>query len=189
MKKSLGAQTILFPTPVLIIGTYDKSNQANVAAVAWGGICCSRPPCVAVSLRAATYSHQNIKERMAFTVNIPSEKYLKQADYFGIASGKKEDKFRTSGLTPVKSDCVDAPYVKEFPLILECTVKDIVEIGLHTLFVGEVKDVKADESVLNKDGVPDVKKIEPFMYDPANQLYYGTGKCLGEAFSVGEELK
>lgn len=34
--------------------------------------------------------------------------------------GAKEDKFSTSGLTPVKSDIVDAPYIKEFPFVLEC---------------------------------------------------------------------
>ena len=133
MKKSLGAQTIVYPTPVFIVGSYDKNNKPNAMAVAWGGICCSSPPCVAVSLRAATYSHGNIMAKKAFTVNIPSEKYVKECDYFGIASGRNKNKFGATGLTAVKSDIVDAPYIKEFPLVLECRAardhKQALELG------------------------------------------------------------
>lgn len=80
MKKSLGAKTIAHPAPVWVIGTYDSEEKPNVSDVAWGGICCSKPPCVAISLRKATYSHGNIVARKSFTVNVPSEKYLKEAD-------------------------------------------------------------------------------------------------------------
>ena len=90
MKKSLGAKTILYPTPVLGVGTYDLHGKPNVMTAAWGGICCSTPPCVAVSLRKATYSYQNIVHRKAFTISLPSEQYVKDADYFGIASGRTE---------------------------------------------------------------------------------------------------
>ena len=72
MKRSLGAQSILYPTPVLVIGTYDAEGRPNMMTAAWGGVCCSRPPCIAVSLRAATYSHGSIAARGAFTVNVPS---------------------------------------------------------------------------------------------------------------------
>jgi len=187
MKRSIGAKTILFPTPVLIVGTYDAAGKANAAAVAWGGICCSDPVCVAVSLRKATYTHGNIVARKAFTVSIPSEKYVKEADYFGIASGRNEDKFSAAGLTPVKSGLVDAPYVKEFPVILECELFKTIEIGLHTQFIGQVKDVKADESVLTKEGLPDTKKILPITFDPAQRAYYGTGARLADAFSIGKK--
>ena len=116
MKKSLGAKALVFVTPTWIIGTYDKNGKANAAAVAWGGVCCSRPPCVGISLRKATYSYWNIMDKKAFTVNVPSEKYVKEVDYFGIASGKNEDKFARTKLTPVKSELVDAPYIIKFSL-------------------------------------------------------------------------
>ena len=120
MKKSLGAKTILYPTPVLIVGTYDAAGKPNAMTAAWGGICCSSPPCVAVSLRKATYTYGNIAQQGGFTINIPSEKHVLEADYFGLMSGKKTDKFAESGLTPVRSDLVNAPYIAEFPFVLEC---------------------------------------------------------------------
>ncbi|MGE5308903.1 MAG: flavin reductase family protein [Deltaproteobacteria bacterium] len=186
MKKSLGAHTLIFPTPVLVVGTYGKDGKPNVMTAAWGGICCSEPPCVYVSLREATYTFGNIMERKAFTIGIPSETYMKEADYFGMASGRNEDKFAKTGLTPVKSDIVDAPYVGEFPFIVECALFKTVKLGLHTQFIGEVKDIKAEESVLTPSG-PDVSKIEPLAFDPASRYYFSIGKPAGKAFSIGKK--
>jgi flavin reductase (DIM6/NTAB) family NADH-FMN oxidoreductase RutF len=188
MKRSIGARTIIFPTPVLIVGTYDSSGKPNLMAVAWGGICCSRPPCVSISLRKATYTYGSIVERKAFTINILSETHVKEADYYGIATGRDSDKFAVTGITPVKSEIVDAPYGKEFPMVLECKLLHTVEIGLHTQFIGEIMDIKVDEEVLGGNGLPDIEKVKSFLFDPANRDYYGFGKHLGKAFSIGKEL-
>jgi flavin reductase (DIM6/NTAB) family NADH-FMN oxidoreductase RutF len=188
MKKSLGARTLAFPTPVWVVGTYDAEGKPNVMTAAWAGIVCSQPPCVGVSLRKATYTYGNLMLKKAFTISIPPEAYVKEADYFGIASGKAGNKFTASGLTPVKSDLVDAPYVQEFPLVLECKVIHTLEIGLHTQFVGEILDVKAEENVLGEKGFPDIEKVKPIIFGPEIRTYHGLGKYLGKAFSIGKEL-
>jgi len=189
MKKSLGAKTILYPTPIMLVGTYDASGRPNIMTAAWGGICCSSPPCVAVSLRKATYTYGNIAQQGGFTINIPSDQYAVQADYCGMVSGKKADKFAETGLTPVRSALVNAPYIEELPLVLECKLVHQIELGLHTLFVGEILDVKASEDVLDDKGVPDVEKLRPFFYAPEANAYYGTGKRLGDAFSIGQAVR
>jgi flavin reductase (DIM6/NTAB) family NADH-FMN oxidoreductase RutF len=186
MKKSLGAKTLVFPTPVFVVGTYDKAGKPNAMTAAWGGICCSQPPCVAVSLRKATYTHGNIVARRAFTISIPSEGHVKQADYFGLVSGRDVDKFAAAKLTPVKSDLVDAPYVKEFSLVLECRLAHTIELGLHTQFVGEILGVKAEEAILGKGALVDIKRLEPLVFAPDTQAYYGVGRFVGKAFSVGK---
>lgn len=186
MKQSLGAKTLLFPTPVLLVGTYDHEGKPNLMNAAWGGICCSQPPCIAVSLRKATYSYASIVERKAFTVGIPSEAQMGAADYVGIASGRDGDKFAATGLTPVRSELVDAPYAAELPFVLECRLLHTLEIGLHTQFVGEIVDAKADASVLAADGLPDILKIRPMIFDTAHRGYHGVGPLLGQAFSVGK---
>jgi flavin reductase (DIM6/NTAB) family NADH-FMN oxidoreductase RutF len=127
--------------------------------------------------------------RKAFTISIPSEKYIKEADYLGMISGATEDKLSAMKLTAVKSDLVDAPYIKEFPLVLECSVIQTVKIGLHTQFIGEIKDIKADEDVLKDTKIPDIEKIKPFSFNPATRTYYGIGKFLGDAFSIGKRNK
>jgi flavin reductase (DIM6/NTAB) family NADH-FMN oxidoreductase RutF len=132
MKKSLGAKTILYPTPVLLVGSYDHEGRANVMTAAWGGICCSEPPCVYVSLREATYTYGNLEARQAFTISVPSTDLVVEADYCGIASGRDEDKVARAGLTPVRSALVDAPYIAECPLVLECRLVQTITLGLHT---------------------------------------------------------
>jgi len=188
MKKSLGAKTIVYPTPVFIIGTYDKAGRPNAMTAAWAGICCSKPPCVAISLQRPRYSYGNIVERGAFTVNIPTESQVEVADYFGIVSGKDVDKFAVTGLTPVRSELVDAPYIAEFPFSLECKVIHTIEIGVHIQFIGEIVDIKADESMLGSDGRLDIEKVRPILFAPGDSAYYGIGKYCGQAFSVGKRV-
>ncbi|MBT0664450.1 flavin reductase family protein [Geobacter pelophilus] len=187
MKKSLGAKTLLFPTPVLMVGTYDQAGKPNLMNAAWGGICCSDPPCVTVSLRKARYSYDSIVARKAFTVGIACEGKMKEADYVGIVSGRDVDKFAVAGLTPIKSELVDAPYAHEFPMVLECRLLHTLELGIHTQFIGEIIDVKVDQSALGEDGLPDILKIKPLVYDTAHKGYHAVGPLLGKAFSVGKE--
>jgi flavin reductase (DIM6/NTAB) family NADH-FMN oxidoreductase RutF len=189
MKQSLGARTLLYTNPVVVIGTYDERGRPNAMTAAWAGICCSSPPCVAVSLQKPRYTYGNIRNGKAFTVSIPSEDHVKEADFFGMVSGKDTDKFAASGLTPVKGTEVNAPYVDEFPVVLECRLLHAHDIGLHTQFVGEILDVKVDEAALGPDGRPEMGKVRPFVYDSARQEYYGIGRFLGKAFSAGRDLK
>ncbi|WP_407310073.1 flavin reductase family protein [Desulfosporosinus sp. SB140] len=189
MKKSLGAKTLVYPTPVLVIGTYDNEGNPNVMTAAWGGICCSSPPCVAISLRKATYTYGNLMSKKAFTINIPSENYIREADYFGMVSGKKEDKFAKTGLTPVKSDTVDAPYIKEFPVNLECKIIHIIEIGLHTQFIGEVMDAKIDDTILETGDQPIIEQIKPLIFAPESRNYYAIGKQIAQGFSIGKDIE
>jgi len=189
MKKSLGAKTLLFPTPVLMVGTYDQAGKPNLMSAAWGGICCSQPPCVAVSLRKATYSYACIIERKAFTVGIANREKMAEADYVGIVSGRDVDKFAAAGLTHVRSDLVDAPYAAEFPVVLECRLLHVLEIGLHTQFIGEIVDVKGDEDVFGDDGLLDIIKINPLIYDTSHRRYHGVGPLLAKAFSVGKGVQ
>ena len=188
MKESLGNKT-LTPSPVWIVGSYDKEGKANGMAVAWAGICCSDPPAVMVALRKATYTYGNVLERKAFTVSIPSEGQIKEADYFGMISGKKTDKFADTGLTAKKSDLVDAPYIEEFPLVVECRLIHHFEIGLHTMFVGQIIDVKAEDSILGKTDLINMAAFKPAWYFPADCKYYGTGGELGKGFDAGKAFK
>jgi flavin reductase (DIM6/NTAB) family NADH-FMN oxidoreductase RutF len=98
------------------------------------------------------------------------------------------DKFEATGLTPVRSDLVDAPCVAEFPMVLECRVIHTLEIGLHTQFVGEILDVKVDGDALDDNGLPDMAKVAPFIYGSEIQAYHRVGGEIGKAFQVGKAL-
>ena len=76
-----------------------------------------------------------------------------------MVSGRDCDKFAHTGLTATPAEFVEAPYVAEFPLVLECAVVQVHELGLHTQFVGEIKDVKVDEDCTDEAGRIDVARL------------------------------
>jgi flavin reductase (DIM6/NTAB) family NADH-FMN oxidoreductase RutF len=189
MKLSLPAQTILLPSPVLIIGTYGPDGRPNIMNAAWGGIASNKPPCISVSIRESTLTYHNIKQTEAFTVNIPSEKYLKEADFVGMVSGSECDKFKETRLTPEKSKLVNAPIVQEFPYALECQLFRQVDCGLHTMFIGIIVGMVADGEVLNPNQLPDIEKVRPMLFGSFGSMaYYAIGDKLGNAFSAGNAL-
>jgi len=182
-KKSLGVRSEVYPKPAFVIGSYDKSGKPNIMTAAWAGICNSNPLSIAVSMRPATYSYHNVTESKAFTVNIPSSEMARYVDYAGRFSGKDVDKFKETGLTPVKGEFVNAPYVKEFPIVIECELTTYHELGSHRQFIGKVIDVKVDEAILNAEGRVDVNLLNPLIYGGGK--YFETGKYIAE---TGESL-
>ncbi|WP_371379951.1 flavin reductase family protein [Sporomusa aerivorans] len=188
MKKSLGSKPWALPSPVWVVGTYGDDGQPNMMTLSWGGICSSDPPCVAISVRKSRLTYSNIIKRKAFTINIPSKQHLTAVDYAGIASGKHADKFLAAGLTPIQSDLVQAPYAEEFPLILECRLLHTVEIGVHTQFIGEILDVKAEAAVLNEQKCPVIELINPIISTAPDRKYYEVGGCLGQAYHTGLKI-
>ncbi len=185
MKRSLGTGPLPLPAPVWVVGTYDQDGRPNVMTASWVGVCCSRPPCVAVSVRKTRYTYEAIVARRAFTINVPSRAHAKAVDYIGIASGRDEDKLARAGLTAVASDLVDAPYVAEFPIVIECRLHETVEIGSHTQFIGEIVDIKVDEDMLGPNGRPDGGKLQLYVW---LDDYRAVGELVAEAFSVGKEM-
>ncbi len=189
MRKSFGAKTIIHTTPVWIVCAYDTDGQPSGATVAWGGVCSSNPPSLSVSLRAATYTHKCIKTSGAFTVNVPSEDFVIEADYFGIKNGANENKFDSCNLSITKSSTVNAPSIDQCPLVVDCELIQVVELGLHTCFVGEIKDVLVSKKALDDEGWPDIEKLRPIIFAPDTRKYYQVGQYIGKAFSIGANMK
>jgi len=180
-KITLGSR-IMVPTPVWVIGSYDTLGKPNMMTAAWVGVSCSRPRCVTISLRKATYTYGNIMTNKAFTVNIPSEKHLEAVKYFGSVSGRDVDKLSEIGYTAVPGDSVYAPYLKESAISLECKVLHTLEVGLHTMFIGEIRDVKADPSVLDEQKRLKAEALQPVFFNPSTGQLYQLGKPLGPVF-------
>jgi flavin reductase (DIM6/NTAB) family NADH-FMN oxidoreductase RutF len=184
MKISIGKKTVAYVHPVFVIGSYDDKERPNIMTASWGGICCSQPPCVAVSIRKSRYTYQNIMHQKAFTVNIPSIDDVKAADYAGVFSGSEHDKFKHLGLTAVKCETVNAPYISEFPMVLICNLYQTVELGTHTQFIGEIMDVLVDDDKLTNEQMPDMTLIKPIIYDTASHQYFATGELLQKAYTA-----
>lgn len=68
MKQSVGAKTLAMPTPVWLVGSYDADNKPNIMTIAWGGICCSKPACLAIGIRKERHTYPAIVARKSLSL-------------------------------------------------------------------------------------------------------------------------
>lgn len=185
MKKNFGAQTWLYPMPVLIIATYDENMNPDAMNAAWGGIVDYGH--IGLCLSANHKTTKNIMLRKAFTVSVADAAHVVAEDYVGLVSGNSElEKFKKAGFTASKSEFVDAPVINELPMALECEYVKTTEDGL---IIGKIINVCAEDAVLNAYGKIDPSKFRPITFDPVNNKYIALGEVLGNAFADGKMLK
>ncbi len=185
-KIELAATTALFPVPAVMISSQAADSKPNIVTVAWVGTVCSEPPMVAIGLRASRHSHRLISESGEFVVNIPSRDQVVSMDYCGLVSGRDQDKFIDTGLTAVPASKLElAPLIDECPVNLECKVQQVIGLGSHDLFVGEVVAVQADESVLANNRI-DPAAANPVSYSGGR--YFGLGELVASG-GVGKQMK
>jgi len=184
----MGRQTLIYPMPVLLVGS-NVNDKPNFMAVAWGGIANGEPPMISVAIRHSRYTYRGIKQNSTFSVNIPSSDMVREADYCGITSGSKVNKVEVCRFKVFYGKLGNAPLIEQCPINLECKVMHILDLGSHALVVGRIEETYVSENCLT-DGKPDVNKIKPFIYteDPAIH-YQAFGEVIAKAFSVGKELK
>ena len=188
MLKDLGVKPYTFPMPVLMIATYGEDGKVDVMNMAWGGVCAENM--VALNIDEGHKTSENIKQRGAFTLSIADIPHIKEADFFGIATGNKmADKFERSGLHAVRSARVDAPVVEEFPLTLECKVVECQHTAYGFRVLGEIVGVLADEKVLDEKGRVIPEKLNAFVFDQFRSGYYALGEKVGQAWQSGAELR
>jgi len=185
-KKKIGADTFLYPMPITIVGANVK-GRANFLAIAYCGIAQHRPPMIAVCLGKAHYTNQGIKENGSFSVNIPCAGMVEATDYLGLHSGRETDK--ASLFEVFYGRLKTAPMISEAPLCLECRLSRTLDLGGNAeIFIGEIVETYADERILS-DGLPDVKKLEPMVFTMHDNNYWGIGRHLGKAWSIGKNYK
>ena len=186
--KNFGSKPWLLPQPVLIIGTYDKDGKPNAMNAAWGGTWDMHEIMISLGSHKTT---DNLAVNNEFTVAFATTDTMVAADYVGLASGRNtSDKMERTGWTVEKAPNVNAPLFKEFPMTMECRVKEKLnesETGYY--LIAEVIDIQCDEKYLAADGQPDVERMQIITYDPVHHGYIELGKTVGKASADSKKLK
>jgi flavin reductase (DIM6/NTAB) family NADH-FMN oxidoreductase RutF len=184
-KISLRNNGFIYPMPVALLGT-NVDNKANFMALGWVMRANMNPPMLTVAVNKNHLTNKAIRENKTFSVNFPSIEMLKETDYCGLVSGKREDK---SALFDVYyGELKTAPMINKFPLSLECKLHDIYEMPTNDLFIGEIIGTYTEEKYLT-DGNPDIKKINPAVLTMPDNNYWSIGENIGKAWNIGKNLK
>ncbi len=186
--KNFGQKAWLLPQPVLIIGTYNENGTANAMNAAWAGQWDAHEIMISMGSHATT---ENLNRCGDFTVAFATEETVVSADFVGITSAKNDpDKMQKTGWTAVKSETVNAPVFTDFPMTLECRIKEKIdesETGYY--IVAEILNIICKEEYLAEDGKPDLEKMHLISFDPIHNGYIQLGSRVGNAFSDGKKLK
>lgn len=175
-KISFKPGNMLYPLPAVMVSVADKAGNTNIITVAWTGTVCTNPPMLSISVRPNRFSHHMLEETGEFVVNLTTKELAYATDYCGVKSGKDVDKWKEMKLTPIPSELVKAPGIKESPVNIECKVTEIKRLGSHDLFLAEVVAVHADERYMDKKGGFHLSSAEPIVY------------CHGEYFALGKKI-
>lgn len=186
--KSFGQKPWILPQPVLIIGTYDSNGKPNAMNAAWGGQWDAKEIMISMGSHATT---ENLRQKGDFTVAFATRQTLVASDFVGIVSAKNDpDKMAKTGWKSVKAENVNAPVFTEFPMTLECRIKDkIGESESGCYIIAEIVNILVDENFLAEDGKPDVEKMQLITFDPVHHGYITLGERVGNAFADGKQLK
>ena len=186
--KSFAPKPWVLPQPVLIIGTYNENGVANAMNAAWGGQWDMREIMIAMGAHATT---ENLNRNGEFTVAFATKKTMVASDFVGIVSARKDQKkMEKTGWHVEKAEKVNAPVFSDFPMTLECRIKEKIDESAEGYYIiAEIVNILVDEHYLADDGNPDVEKMQLVVFDPIHHGYIELGKKVGQAFSDGKILK
>jgi len=136
---------ILFHSPDTFVGFNAGTGKPGACKASWGGVYCFEPLSYAVTLKGQAEACKSIAYRGAFTVNILMEKY---AGVKGYTKPYTCDGLFTSdsvGVTLSQSKNVDAPYIKEALITVECRLEEILKANDYEEFIGEIVLIRSPE--------------------------------------------
>jgi flavin reductase (DIM6/NTAB) family NADH-FMN oxidoreductase RutF len=183
-KIQLSTQTICYPMPCSLVGV-NVGGKPNYLTVAWFSMVNFKPPYFMIALGKSHYTNPGIKETGTFSVNIPSAAMADVTDYCGLVSGKKYDKAKM--FETFYGKLKTAPMIKECPFNVECKVIQTVDLPVDEIFIGECIAAYSDERYLT-NGVPDMRKIAPFILSMPERKYLALGAEVGPAWEMGKKL-
>ena len=186
-KRSLKGGALLAPVPAVMVSVGDE-NEKNILTVAWCGTVATSPAKTYISVRPSRHSYDIIKRTGEFVINLVPAALAKTADYCGIYTGAKVNKFEKCRLTPGKIEGVSAPAIEECPLSIACRVTDIIPMGTHDMFLADVLAVSADEELFDEKGALHLEKAGLCAY--VHGAYFKLGAKIGTfGFSAAKKKK
>ncbi len=179
--------TLLSPVPPALVTCKDGERE-NVLTIAWTGIVNSDPPKTYISVRPTRYSHDIIKKSGVFAINLTTEELAKAADWCGVYTGAKVNKFERCKLSTEPANEIDCPVLSDSPLSLECRVTDVIPLGSHDMFLADIVAVDVNEDMVDETGKLHLERAKLVAY--AHGDYYTLGKKLGKfGYSVQKKKK
>jgi len=158
------------PRPIALVSTIDNEGRPNLSPFSFFNVFSANPPIAIFSparrVRNNTTKHtlQNAASNKEVVINVVSYPIVEQTSLSSTEYKEGVNEFIKSGFTPLESIEVKPYRVKESPVQMECTVKEIISLGEEggagNLVVCEIVKMHISENVLNEHHQIDPNKID-----------------------------
>ena len=177
--------SLVVPRPIGWISTWGSDGVSNLAPFSYFSAVSVAPMLVTVSIGRRRDRLKdtitNIRARGAFCVNVVTEGQLHAMNETSASVEPGIDEFDLASLPRADSDRVDAPFVADCPAILECELRQEVDLGgaPNALVIGEVVGVRLSDALDFEEGTMIVR---PETLRPV-------GRLGGSAYGVIREVE
>lgn len=148
----------IVPRPIAFVSSVSPEGILNLAPFSFFTGASANPPVVCFSpmynaegIRKDTI--HNIERTREFVVNIVSEEFVEQMNITAAEFPPAVDEFAASGLTPLPSELIAAPRVKESHVSMECRLLQIIEFSRLPLggglIIGEILLFHVDDDYID----------------------------------------
>lgn len=175
--------SLVVPRPIAWVSTRSAEGVPNLAPFSYFIGLSATPMLVGVSIGqrrgAPKDSLANLRESGTFCLNVVTEGQLEAMNLSSIEAAPQLDEFAWTGLEMAEAESVRAPYVRDCPAVLECTVTQEVELAgsANTLVIGEVRAVRLHGSLSLVEGT---HFVDHRSLRPVGRLWGAVYSLLGE---------
>ena len=178
---------LLAPVPPALVTCADGEKQ-NVFTVAWTGIVNTVPPKTYISVRPSRFSYEIIKKSGEFAINLTTKELVRAADFCGVHTGAKVNKFERCRLLTEQASEIGCPILSDSPVTLECRVTDVIPLGSHDMFLADIVAVDVEESLIDESGKLHLDRAGLAAF--AHGEYYELGRRISTfGYSVAKKKK
>jgi flavin reductase (DIM6/NTAB) family NADH-FMN oxidoreductase RutF len=159
-----------------LIGTKSKSGITNLAPFSQVFHIGATPPYVGILFRPHTVKRdtlENILSTGFFTLNHVTEAIYKQAHQ--TAARYELSEFEGTGLTEEYGFGFEAPFVKESPLKIACSLQEVqtLQVNQTVLVIGEIEHVIVQEDALESSGHLNLNKLGTVTVSGLDEYHIG----------------
>ncbi|MFM7628216.1 MAG: flavin reductase family protein [Algoriphagus sp.] len=164
-------QGAIAPRPIAFASTLSKEGEVNLSPFSFFNVFSAQPPILIFSpsrrVRDNSTKHtlENVLEVPEVVIHVVGFDLVEQMSLASTEYPRGVNEFIKAGLTPIPSQMVSPPRVKEAPISFECKVNQVLPLGdqggAGNLVICEVQVIHLDEKILDQDGAIHPLKLKP----------------------------
>ncbi len=177
------------PRPIALVSTLSENGNANLSPFSFFNAFGCNPPYVAFSPSTRVRdgskkdTYYNLVREKECTIQVVTHDIVEQVSLASTEYETGVDEFVKSGLTPVPSDLVKPPMVKESPFRMECVLEQEISLGegkgSGNLMICRVVKFHVAEEIYGESGI-DPQRMDLVARMGANYYTRASGNAVFE---------